>query len=116
MSPKIRIAQNNKINNDLQNQLNTILIKTKKELLSVTNKNSSDILNKKLNKQSKPTIHRKQNPYTQEAAYAMNTQEVYNSYQRPFEARLPTFNETAEITKEKKKLMDKYYVNKNIFI
>lgn len=53
--------------------------------------------------------------YTKEAAYAMNSHELANTYQRTFEARLPSFDEAAEIAKEKKKLMDKYYVNKNIF-
>lgn len=88
-------------------------VHNKKSTIYHKQKSTLKILHKQ-----KPThkVLRKQKPYTQEAAYAMNTHEIANIYERTFEARLPTFNEAAEIAKEKKKLMDKYYVNKKQFL
>lgn len=104
MSPKIRTVNTNNDSN-VKKHLAHILSRTILSLKTASN-NTTPTRNK-----SSPG-QRKQKPHTQESAYAVD---LASNYERPFEARLPTFNEAAEIAKERLKLMDEYYVTKNIF-
>lgn len=69
--------------------------------------------NSVLSNYNKPTECRKtiKSAVTKEAAYAIPVV----SYNRPFEARLTTFNEQSEIRREIIKLSDGYYHQTNIF-